>query len=190
MDHISNMKSLLFDYFREMKNLLKLSLNDIEIKGFIYDRKKKRSKEKNVFLQYLPDIFRKIETIPTLIELDINHNFREIEESFFNSNKFKEIANNLPKQLLNLELFKDVEISKLGNYNNLVKNYQTLIDLGSYEPQHRVGFDFNYNFDYDNDYGDYGFDSNNDGDYFGVDYYNDIDDYTGASMGLWDWNND
>ena len=117
---LSNMKSLLFDYFREMKNLLKLSLNDIEIKGFIYDRKKKRSKEKNVFLQYLPDIFRKIETIPTLIELDINHNFREIEESFFNSNKFKEIANNLPKQLLNLELFKDVEISNLGNYNNLV----------------------------------------------------------------------
>ena len=168
--------SSLFDYFREMKNLLKLSLNDIEIKGFIYDRKKKRSKEKNVFLQYLPDIFRKIETIPTLIELDINHNFREIEESFFNSNKFKEIANNLPKQLLNLELFKDVEISNLGNCNNLVKNYQTLIDLGSYEPKHKIYFHI-YDKPYDNDY-------------YERQFYNNIDDYTGASMGLWDWNND
>ena len=177
MDHISNMKSLLFDYFREMKNLLKLSLNDIEIKGFIYDRKKKRSKEKNVFLQYLPDIFRKIETIPTLIELDINHNFREIEESFFNSNKFKEIANNLPKQLLNLELFKDVEISNLGNYNNLVKNYQTLIDLGSYETKHKI-----YYYNYDKPYFD--------NDYYERQFYNNIDDYTGASMGYWDWNND
>ena len=120
----------------------------------------------------------------------MNNNFQEKQENFFNSKKFKEIANSLPKQLLNVEMFKDVAITNLENYNNLVKNYKTLIDLGSYEPQHRVGFDFNYNFDYDNDYGDYGFDSNNDGDYFGVDYYNDIDDYTGASMGLWDWNND
>ena len=126
--------------------------------------------EKNVFLQYLPDIFRKIETIPTLIELDINDNFREIEESFFNSNKFKEIANNLPKQLLNLELFKDVEISNLGNYNNLVKNYQTLIDLGSYEP-YNVNDYYNNHYDIES-------------------YYYDVDDYTGAVMGLWDWKND
>ena len=174
---IEELKSL-FDSFRLFKNLIKLSLNNIKIMEIIYDRKKKHNKEKNVFLQYIPDIFRKIETIPSLIELDINNNIPENQETFFNSKKFKEIVNALPKQLLSLEIFKDVVISNKENYNNLFKNYQTLIDLGTYEPHNFHSYFYN---DYSNNY-------NND--YVDEMYYNDIDDYTGAAMGLWDWNND
>ena len=174
---IEELKSL-FDSFRLFKNLIKLSLNNIKIMEIIYDRKKKHNKEKNVFLQYIPDIFRKIETIPSLIELDINNNIPENQETFFNSKKFKEIVNALPKQLLSLEIFKDVVISNKENYNNLFKNYQTLIDLGTYEPHNFHSYFYN---DYSNNY-------NND--YVDEMYYNDIDDYTGAIMGLWDWNND
>ena len=174
---IEELKSL-FDSFRLFKNLIKLSLNNIKIMEIIYDRKKKHNKEKNVFLQYIPDIFRKIETIPSLIELDINNNIPENQETFFNSKKFKEIVNALPKQLLSLEIFKDVVISNKENYNNLFKNYQTLIDLGTYEPHNFHSYFYN---DYSNNY-------NND--YVDEMYYNDIDDYTGTIMGLWDWNND
>ena len=186
---IEELKSL-FDSFRLFKNLLKLSLNNIKINELIYDRKKKRNKNKNVFLQYLPDIFRKIETIPTLIGLDINNNIPKNQENYFISKKFKEIINILPKQLLNLEIFKDVVISNIGNYNNLVKNYQTLINLGSYEPHNTYFRDDN---DYSNDHNDYN--DYRDYDDYSNDYnderdYYDVDDYTGAVMGLWDWNND
>ena len=167
---IEEFKSL-FDSFRLFKNLLKLSLNNIKINELIYDRKKKKKKNKNVFLQYLPDIFRKIKAIPTLIGLDISNNIPETQENFFISKKFKEIVNNLPKQLLNLEIFKDVVISNKGNYDNLVKNYQTLINLGSYELNNTHFHDDN---DYSYDDNDYDNDSGYDFDCFS--YFDDDDE--------------
>ena len=170
----------LFSQFKLLKNFMKLSLNKISIIEFRYNRKKKINKPKNVFLDYIPTIFNLVENIPSIIELNLNYNFEEIEKNYFKSKKFANIANHVPKQLLIWELFENIEISNLDIYIYLNNNYQSLIELGSSDPQKKKysGSPFSYYDNYDNNY-DY--------DYY---YYKDIDDITGAERGYWDWNND
>ena len=110
LDNLSN----LMDNF---KSLLKLSINEIDIHN-------------SYFYKTIPKI---IKNIPTLVELDISHNY--YKEKFLTGKLFKNIKLSIPKNLFSLKIFHpDITITK-QTFNYLIETFGFSLDLENNYPK-------------------------------------------------------
>ena len=99
------------------KSLLRLSINEIGM-------------HTSYFYKTIPNI---IKNIPSLIELDISHNY--YTEEFLKGKLFKDIKLSIPKNLLSLKIFNpNISITK-QTFDYLIETFGFVIDLENNYPK-------------------------------------------------------